>query len=220
VESESGCERAKFLLPIECDYMNKNARLSILPNNPCIFNEILVQSMNQPNMLIDDIPLGDIGLNPSKTHFNIVKQPKSLSHIDELRNKAAHCSKNRTAKSMMMSTSGSSIGNENEMISANTSSSKTFSFVNRLSTKKIESIAALNNSNFNNSDSYSSKIFSNSSNSSLNKSGGSSSFFKHSMISSMSSSTTITGKSSTIKRDVGIKVNFDLLNKFFSFAIK
>ena len=52
-------------------------------------------------------------------------------------------------------------------------------------------------------DPYSSKIFSNSI--MINKSGGSSSFFKRSMMPS-ANSTTITGKSSNLKRDVGIKL--------------
>lgn len=31
VESDEGCERVKFLFPIECGYMNKSVRQSLLP---------------------------------------------------------------------------------------------------------------------------------------------------------------------------------------------
>ncbi len=248
LKTESGCERAvKFYLPIECDYLNKTcARLSILSaatassnhqgNISTLFydtlmNVLIGRTTNQSSFL--DYHHQNESKKTIQKHFNIVKKPKSLSIIDELRVKAAHYSKSKLVKSSLMSTSGSSIGSGSggiagqgemivdstraEAISANntsSASSKSFSFVNRLtSSKKMESITALNNSSALNSslnDSLTSSPYSKSSSSAASRSslsgagvGGSSSFFKNSMISG--SCTTITGKSS-IKRDVGIKV--------------
>jgi hypothetical protein len=81
--------------------MNKSARLSILPQNRCLFNEVLTQLMSAPGssgdhhsgMLMDDMPIlggaetSTLSATPSKTHFTVLKHPKSLSNIDDLRSK-------------------------------------------------------------------------------------------------------------------------------------
>jgi hypothetical protein len=64
---------------------------------------------------------------------------------------------------------------------------------------------SFNNANSSSLDSYSSKIFINNNNNLNSKNNASSSFFKRSMISN-NNATTITGKSSNLKRDVGIKL--------------
>lgn len=106
-----------------------------------------------------------------------------------------------------MSTGGLNYGDTNSDLNlsslASLNQQKSVPYLNRfVSNKKIESMTSPTLS----SDSFNSKIFSNSSNSFMeSKTIGSSSFFKRSM-SSNQTNTTITGKSSSIKRDVGIKL--------------
>jgi hypothetical protein len=115
--------------------------------------------------------------------------------------------------------------------SSSNSSAKTVPYLNRTSGfKKIDSmtnpmltsLAGAQDASTSLSP-YTSKIFSNSSNN-LNSSSSpyssptvntSSSFFKRSIFSSSSNSSTITGKSSNIKRDVGIKVIIILDIKYY-----
>ncbi len=111
-----------------------------------------------------------------------------------LNKSASHYSKSKTTKSIIHTGLNSYAEYSNEV---------TNRFV---ATKKNELGIGIGTA-----DPYSSKIFSNSSNNlnsygSNGKSQASSSFFKRSMITN-NTSTTITGKSSTPKRNVGIKVN-------------
>ena len=68
IETESGCERSRFLLPIEFEYLNKEARLNLLPNNTSFSNEFLysLTASQEENSLF-------------KKHFNKNLQIKYLT---------------------------------------------------------------------------------------------------------------------------------------------
>lgn len=207
VSHEVGIQRTRLLLPIECDYLNMRAKSSLLPYSSETF----------------------ANTDSFKQHFTLAKAAKSAASLEDLKYKASHYSKSKTNRVLPSSTNPLNNYGENSLSS--TTESKAGSYLSRLSTsKKMDSMISklrptlllwlfyflIDENSFglkgNLNDPYSSKIFSNTSNS-LN--GGSSSFgnrnsstnsfFKQSSFSSKSS--TITGKSSNIKRDVGIKVS-------------
>lgn len=98
MESESGCEKVKYMLPVECDYMNKSIRYSVLPmsdENQCLFSEFLVQ--NSMPQAVSNTTQEETGFtlgsltktekNLVKKHFTLVKNPKSASFLDDLKAK-------------------------------------------------------------------------------------------------------------------------------------
>lgn len=178
IDTESGCESSRFLLPTEFDYLNREARFNVLPNTSAFTNEFLFSLTAEDNSFFTK-------------HFTLSKPSKTTCKLSDLKNKAIHYSKSKTTKSIIH-TGLNSYAEYNDGLSSSSYSS------NRLGSATTMS----------NPDPYSSRIFSNSSNnlnSFNNKSQGSSSFFKRSMLTNMGS-TTITGKSSTPKRNVGIKL--------------
>ena len=74
IESESGCERSRFLLPIEFDYLNREARFNLLPNTSTFTNEFLFSLSAEDNSLF-------------KKHFNLGNTSKTLLKMQDLKNK-------------------------------------------------------------------------------------------------------------------------------------
>jgi len=141
VQSESGPQYAKLLLPIEFDYLNRNACLACLPSNTSsLSNEILMQLSINHNMFNDD-------LNDSpKKHFTLIKTSKtSVSLLDDLKMKASHYSKTRTTKTLLNSysqglSSGNVIGEDlNMMSSSMNGSSKSVPYLGRFMPSKNDS---------------------------------------------------------------------------------
>ena len=81
VKLDSNFERTKFLLPIECDYLNKMARMTIMPSYT-MFDE---PSMSPGYSNTIDSLTGQS--DNIKKHFNIVKMNKSTLQIEELKNR-------------------------------------------------------------------------------------------------------------------------------------
>jgi hypothetical protein len=77
IESEAGLQQIRYLFPIECDYLNKNALLSIFSNNTLLSNDLLAQLVSENAY--------DISFN--KKHFSLIKTSKTISQIDELKSK-------------------------------------------------------------------------------------------------------------------------------------
>lgn len=175
IETESGCERSRFLLPLEFDYLNREARFNVLPNTSTFTNEFLFSLTAEDNSFFTK-------------HFNLFKSPKATCKLDDLKNKAIHYSKIKTTKSIMH-TGLNSFAEYNDGLS-------TGSYSNRFNKKNELGL----NAGLVGNDPYSSSY-----GSMGQKNQGSSSFFKRSMLTS-TTSTTITGKSSNPKRNVGIKL--------------
>lgn len=74
MDTESGCERSRFLLPLEFDYLNKEARLNVLPNTSSFTNEFLFSLTADDNSLFTK-------------HFNLLKAPKAINSLEDLKNK-------------------------------------------------------------------------------------------------------------------------------------
>ena len=101
VESESGPQHAKLLLPIEFDYLNRNACFACIPHNTSLSNEILLQLSADPTQLHLDLSHDD----SIKKHFSLIKSSAKarISQIDDLKAKANQYAKNRATKSMLSS---------------------------------------------------------------------------------------------------------------------
>jgi negative elongation factor A len=194
VKSESGPQYAKLLLPIEFDYLNRNACAACLPINTSISNEILTQlSVHyEPG---HDYDMASI--HPTlKSHFSLnTKSTKvKTSQLEELKVKAAHYSKSKTTKTLLnsysqgLNSANSLQGEDLNMMSSTNGGGGGLSINNKSSVPYLGRFMSSKNDSF--SSSYN---------------GGSSSFFKRSMLTT-THNTTITGKSSNLKRDVGIKL--------------
>ncbi|RNA20575.1 negative elongation factor A [Brachionus plicatilis] len=180
MNSEDGNERAKYLMPIECEYLSKEARLSILSNLNFLIEEEYQSSPKESQVHNLTTLIGSIDAivqEPKKhkpvQHFSLIKSNKLNSQIEDLKERA-----NKYQKIKPTKTVGFVDGTE-----SSTASNK-LSFMHRGTTsKKLDSMSmdALNSA----------------------QPLGSSSFFKRSLTISAS---TITGKSSIVKRDIGIKL--------------
>lgn len=179
MDSENGSERAKYLMPIECEYLNKESRLSILSNlNFLIEDDSESNSkenpvQTQPNLTtligsIDSIVKEPKQYKPVQ-HFSLLKQNKLNLQIEDLKDRAKKYQKIKPNKSLGLTESTDSSNVSNKL-----------SFINRgTSSKKLDSMTM--------GAQYSTG----------------SSFFKRSLNTNVP---TITGKSSVVKRDVGIKL--------------
>ena len=74
IETESGCERSRFLLPIEFDYLSREARSNILPNTSEFTNEFLFSLTADENEMFTK-------------HFKLFKSPKAVCKLDEMKTK-------------------------------------------------------------------------------------------------------------------------------------
>lgn len=103
--SDEGCERVKFLLPIEFGYLNKSVLQSLLPSNhsqqsslmaltstassSTVVNEILVNLLGGESSTMTEFNPNDSiengsGVDRAKRHFNLIKATKSMS-LDDLK---------------------------------------------------------------------------------------------------------------------------------------
>ncbi len=124
------------MLPIEFEYLNKEARLNLLPNNTSFSNEFLysLTASQEENSLF-------------KKHFNLVKSTK-ISKLDDLKLKASQHSKSKTTKSLTNSGLNSfaeytesllNNGGTNLNTNLSSSASKTVPYMNRFNnSKKLE----------------------------------------------------------------------------------
>lgn len=177
INSEDGNERAKYLMPIECEYLSKEARLSILSNLDFLVQDEPesspkeTQVQTQPNLATLIGSIESIIHEPKQAkqvqHFSLIKSSKLYSQIEDLKDRASKYQKIKPNK-----TGG--------LVDSSDFSNK-MSFMNRgSSSKKLDSMSMGNPYQ-----------------------AGPSSFFKRSLTTNTS---TITGKSSVVKRDVGIKL--------------
>ncbi len=74
IENESGCERSRFLLPLEVDYLNREARFNLFPTTSTFTNEFLFSLTSDDNDLFTK-------------HFTLFKPPRAMRKLDELKNK-------------------------------------------------------------------------------------------------------------------------------------
>ena len=149
VESESGPQYAKLLLPIEFDYLNRNACLASIPHNTSLSNEILIQLSASSILHHTDDHLHDetISDDSVKKHFNLIKTTsnKSLvSKLDDLKAKANQYAKSRTTKSLLHSYASAGGGdNLSDLNIMNTSGTNTVPYLGRfMPSKKIESMTS------------------------------------------------------------------------------
>jgi len=141
VQSESGAQFAKLLLPIEFDYLNRNACLAALPNNTSsLSNEILTQLSANHHMYNEELN------DSSKKHFTLIKTSKTgTSLLEDLKMKASHYSKTRTTKTLLNSysqglSSGSVIVEDlNMMNSSVNGSNKSVPYLGRFMPSKNDS---------------------------------------------------------------------------------
>ncbi len=141
VQSESGAQYAKLLLPIEFDYLNRNACLAALPNNTSsLSNEILMQLSAGHHMFHDES--GDL----PKKHFTLIKTSKTCtSMLDDLKTKASHYSKTRTTKTLLNSysqglSSVSALGDDLNMMNSSVNGlTKSLPYMGRFMQSKNDS---------------------------------------------------------------------------------
>ncbi|CAF0812308.1 unnamed protein product [Brachionus calyciflorus] len=191
LNNEDGYERTKYLLPLEFDYLNKDARQSILPSlnfllddQPETENNSIQAQSDLTSLIgtIDSLKKQTKSHKPIQ-HFTLIKTSKLNSQLNDLKMRANKFQK--TKKTIANLSDNQSYSDTSSL----TNTTNKLPFVNRYSStsKKLDSMATQSDTD-----------------STIRPSSlSSSSFFKRSLTTNTS---TITGKSSVVKRDVGIKL--------------